>query len=381
MSTIRRKVCVVLTDRANYGRLKPVMAAIRGHAGLELQVLSGGTMSSERHGRPVDLVRADGFHVDGEVASDVEGATPLSMAHSVGLGVRVFADELHRLSPHIVLLVGDRFGTLSAALAAAYLNLCIVHLQGGEVSGSIDESARHCISKLAHFHYPATQRAADTLVRMGERKDTILGIGCPSSDLVTQLAHTAPGQSRRGKEAKGEFLLLVFHPVTTEYHETREQLRAILSAIDDLSIKTIALAPNVDAGANEILREFADKSKTPGDLTLISNLPPEEYLDLLARCSCAIGNSSSFIREGSLLGTPAVVVGTRQQSREHGENVLFAEPLREHILAAIRSQLRHGRFAPNSIYGDGAGTVASRITQALLNLEPYAQKRLDFTTS
>jgi len=134
----RRKVCVVLVDRANYGRLKPVMRAIADHPEIEMQVLATGTMVLGRFGRPVDVVRNDGFHIDSEVYIELEGSTPATMAKSVGFGVVEFAGEFQRLAPELVVLIGDRYEALAAAIAAAYMNICIVHIQGGEVSGSID---------------------------------------------------------------------------------------------------------------------------------------------------------------------------------------------------------------------------------------------------
>src|SRR5215216_6772330 len=186
----RRKICVVLVDRANYGRLKPVMQAIAGHPQLELQVLAAGTLVLERFQQPVQVVREDGFGVDGEIYIELEGSTPATMAKSVGFGVMEFASEFQRLRPDVVLLIGDRYEMLAAAIAAAYMNICIAHIQGGEVSGSIDESARHAITKFAHFHFPSTQRSAEYLVRMGEDPKTILAVGCPSSDLARKLDRT-----------------------------------------------------------------------------------------------------------------------------------------------------------------------------------------------
>src|SRR4029434_10991249 len=172
------------------GRLKPVMHAIADQPELELQVLAAGTMVLERFLQPVQVVKADGFRVDGEIYIELEGSTPVTMAKSVGFGVVEFASEFQRLKPDIVLLIGDRYEALAAAIAAAYLNTCIAHIQGGEVSGSIDESARHAISKFAHFHFPSTKRSADYLVRMGEHPDTILSVGCPSSDIARKLDRT-----------------------------------------------------------------------------------------------------------------------------------------------------------------------------------------------
>src|ERR1051326_490994 len=217
---MRRKVCVVLVDRANYGRLKPVMEAIRENPNLELQILAAGTMVLERFHQPVEVMRQDGFDVSGEIYIELEGSTPVTMAKSVGFGVVEFASEFQRLKPDLVLLIGDRYEALAAAIAAAYMNICVAHIQGGEVSGSIDESARHAISKFAQFHFPSTHRSADYLVRMGERPDTILGVGCPSSDIARELSGPLPAEILNGRgsgatiDVSKPFQLVIFHPTT-----------------------------------------------------------------------------------------------------------------------------------------------------------------------
>src|SRR5579885_2893028 len=172
------------------------MQAIAERPELELQVIAAGTMVLERFGFPIDVLKRDGFDIDGEIYIELEGSTPATMAKSVGFGVVEFASEFQRLAPELVVLIGDRYEALAAALAAAYMNICIVHIQGGEVSGSIDESARHAITKLAHYHFPSTKRSADYLVRMGESPKSILGIGCPSSDI----ARSRSGATGRGHQ-------------------------------------------------------------------------------------------------------------------------------------------------------------------------------------
>lgn len=384
MSDAPRKICVVLVDRANYGRLKPVMTAIRERPELQLQVIAAGTMVLERFDLPVKVVQADGFTVDGQIYTELEGSTPATMAKSVGFGVVEFASEFQRLKPDVVLIIGDRYEALSAALAAAYMNLCIVHLQGGEVSGSIDESARHCISKLAQFHYPATKRSAQYLVKMGERPDTILGVGCPSSDIARTLDRVIDPQLINGRgagvtiEATKPFLLVVFHPVTTEYGGERRQMEELLAAIDEVKVPTVLLWPNIDAGADHISKAIRDyRSAVPGNrLRTLTNLTPEAYLKVLAGCACAIGNSSSFVRDAGLLGTPVVLVGARQDDREADAHVTRVEPARAVIASTIRSQLERGRYAPSALYGDGQ--VSARIAQSLVSLKPYVQKRLAY---
>jgi len=380
----RRKICVVLVDRANYGRLKPVMQEIQGHPDLELQSIAAGTMVLERFGRPVDLVKAHGLPVDGEIYTELEGSTPSSMAKSVGFATVEFASEYQRLKPDVVLLIGDRYEALAAAISAAYMNICIAHIQGGEVSGSIDESARHAISKFSHFHFPATVRSREYLVKMGESPETILSVGCPSSDLARTLEGSLQNDvvNATGSGATIDvgkpFFLVVFHPTTTTYGSEQEQMWELIKALDQQQMQTLLLWPNIDAGADHIsksVRVFRDQN-APKWLRTITNLTPENYLRVLSRASCAIGNSSSFVRDAGYFGTPVVLVGARQEGREFDEHVLPVTPRMEEIVRAIQAQRKHGRYAPSTLYGDGH--VSKRIAEGLARLQPYTQKRLQY---
>jgi UDP-hydrolysing UDP-N-acetyl-D-glucosamine 2-epimerase len=380
----RRRICVVLVDRANYGRMKPVMRAIDSHPSLELAVVAGGTMPLERFGRAVDIVRGDGFAIEGQVLMELEGSTPVTMAKSVGFGVIEFTSEFQRLEPDVVLVIGDRYEALAATLAAAFMNLCVVHIQGGEVSGSIDESTRHAMTKFSHFHFPATRRAADYLVRMGERRETILAVGCPSSDIARELdrrlsvADLNVGGSGATIDPAKPFLLVLFHPITTEFGSESNQMNALLEALGQLAMPTLLLWPNIDAGADHIsksVRQFRDRHK-PSWLRTATNMEPETYLRTLASAACAVGNSSSFVRDAGYFGTPVALVGDRQNGREHDVHVKPVTPSGPAILETIRAQLAHGRYAPSSLYGDGY--VAARIADGLARLEVYHQKRLAY---
>jgi UDP-hydrolysing UDP-N-acetyl-D-glucosamine 2-epimerase len=382
--TKRRKVCVVLVDRANYGRLKPVMEAIQKHPRLKLQVLAAGTMVLERFDQPVEVVRRDGFPVSGEVFIELEGSTPATMAKSLGFGLVEFSSEFRRLQPDLVLLIGDRYEAVAAAIAAAYMNICLAHIQGGEVSGSIDESARHAITKFAHFHFPSTERSARFIIQMGERPDSVLSVGCPSSDIARRMERALHADviNSQGSGAiidpSKPFLLAIFHPTTTTFGGERAQMEALLDAMHRVQTPTVLLWPNIDAGADHVskaIRHFRDVAH-PDWLRTLINLPPEKYLKVLANASCAIGNSSSFVRDASFLGTPVVLVGARQEGRETDEHVTRVRPEVHEIADAIESQLAHGRYPPSTLYGDGH--VSERIADALADLEPYVQKRLNY---
>lgn len=380
----KRKVCVVLVDRANYGRLKPVMTAIQKRPELELQIIAAGTMVLERFDQPVNVVRQDGFQVAGEVFLELEGSTPATMAKSVGFGVVEFASEFQRLKPDVVLLIGDRYEALAAAIAAAYMNICIAHIQGGEVSGSIDESARHAISKFAHFHFPSTKRSAEYLVRMGEAPETILSVGCPSSDIAREFDPTLTpevlhlGGGGATIDIERPFLLVLFHPTTTEFGGERTQMENLLEALRRLAMQTVLLWPNIDAGSDHIskaIRTFR-VNQQPTWLRTLTNLTPENYLKVLANAACAIGNSSSFVRDAGYFGTPIVLCGKRQEGRETDAHVMRVAPLATAIFDAVREQLDHGRYEPSKLYGDGY--VSERIARSLCDLQPYVQKRLHY---
>jgi UDP-hydrolysing UDP-N-acetyl-D-glucosamine 2-epimerase len=386
-SNNERRICVVLVDRANYGRLKPVMEAIAAHDDLELQVAAAGTMVLERFDRPVDLVRTEGFPVSAEVYMELEGSTPVTMAKSVGFGIVEFSNEFQRLRPDFVLVIGDRYEALAATIAAAFMNIPVVHMQGGEVSGSIDESTRHAITKFAHYHYPATQRSAEYLIRMGEEVDTVLGVGCPSSDIARRLDRHLDGDAinSRGSgidiDPREPFLLVVFHPTTTEYGNEANEMEALLEGLNEIRIQTLLLWPNIDAGADHIsktIRQFREHARQRW-LRVRTNLSPEDYLRVLASAACAVGNSSSFVRDSSFFGTPVVLVGDRQVGRETAENVLPVPPVTQDIAAGVRSQMSHGRYPPSSLYGDGF--VSEAIAAALARVDPYVQKRLAFVQS
>lgn len=345
--------------------------------------MCAGTMILERFGSTINEVRTDGFNVDSKVFMELEGSVPLSMAKSLGFGVIEFASEFNRLEPDIVLLIGDRYEALAAALAAAYTNIPIAHIQGGEVSGSIDESARHAITKFAHWHFPATERAAEFIHRMGEPKDNVFRVGCPVGDYILTLDDTLPttvfdAGSGAVIDPARPFDLVIFHPVTTEFGGERAQVRELLGALRELARPTVFLWPNIDAGADHIskeLRIFREKEH-PSWLRFITNLTPLNFQKALKRCQVAIGNSSSFVRDTTFSGTPVVLVGGRQTGREIGRNTRCVPAEKSAIMQAIREQAAHGSYPVDDLYGDGKSS--DRIAERLALVEPFLQKRLDY---
>ena len=352
------KVCAPLVDRANLGRLLPVLDAIHKHPDLELSVIAGGTMPLKRFGAAVEVVRNSGFPVAAELFHEVEGNTPATMARSTGLGVIEFAGAFERLTPDVVLCIGDRYEMLAAATAAYQMTIPICHVQGGERSGCIDDKTRNMLTACATWHVPATEKAALGIrsATCGEAK--ILCVGCPSSDLAKHVRLTEPLG-----------ILAAFHPDTNHSETAADEMRELLTALATVRHPTLLLWPNIDSGSDAIAKAIRTFKQQPGTgwLKTEKNLPPEAYLQKLANVRCAVGNSSSMCRDGTFFGVPTVLVGSRQDGRETCPNVLRVEPQANAIEGAIRAQLENGRYPASKLYGDG--NVSSRIVEALLKLD------------
>jgi UDP-hydrolysing UDP-N-acetyl-D-glucosamine 2-epimerase len=382
-----RKVCVVVASRANYARIKSVLAAVKAHPQLQLQVVAGASTLLERSGNAVDVMALDGFPPDATVRFVIEGETPTTMAKSTGLGLLELPTIFELLTPDVVVTVADRFETIATAIAASYMNIPLAHTQGGEVSGSIDESVRHAVTKLAHLHFPATELSARRVIAMGEDPTTVFNVGCPSIDLVAQTDLGLPrdalayfGGTGTPIDPDKPYVLMMQHPVTTEYGQGLEQINATLEAVAAQDMQALVFWPNIDAGSNQVskgLRMFRETGDAHG-FHFFRNLPPEVFIKLMAHCSCMVGNSSAALREGAFLGVPAVTVGTRQQNRETGRNVMRAGHDPAEIADAIRAQIEHGRYDPDHMFGTGAAGLA--IADILHTAQPRIQKVLAYDT-
>jgi UDP-hydrolysing UDP-N-acetyl-D-glucosamine 2-epimerase len=372
-----------VASRANYARIKSVLRALDANPDVELQIVAAASLLLERFGNAVDVMEKDRFQPSATIRFIIEGETPTTMAKSTGLGLLELSTVFEQLQPDLVLTVADRFETIATAIAAAYMNIPVAHTQGGDVSGSIDESVRHAVTKLAHLHFPATELAARRVIAMGEDPATVFNFGCPAIDLV---AETDLGSARTVIERFGgaggpidttkPFVLVIQHPVTTEFGQGLDQINATLDAVRAVGHQALVFWPNVDAGSDEIakgLRLFRERNRADG-FHFFRNLPPENFIRLMAHCACMVGNSSAALREGAFLGTPAVTVGTRQHGREHAENVVEVGHDAEAIADAMRDQIAHGPYPRSELFGDGRAGV--RIASVLASARPSVQKRL-----
>ncbi|NQU32075.1 MAG: UDP-N-acetylglucosamine 2-epimerase (hydrolyzing) [Bacteroidetes bacterium] len=387
-----RKICVFIGSRANYSSIKSVMKAVQDHPKLKLQVVAGASALLERFGKIENLIVKDGFTIDYKFYNIVEGENPTTMAKSTGLGIIEMAMVLDNLKPYFVVVVGDRFEMMAVTIAAAYMNIRVVHTMGGEVTGTIDESIRHAISKFAHVHFPANDDARQRIIRLGEDEKYVFNVGCPRIDLVAEelqkdsydflfngsdIFKTYKGVGKYF-DLRKPFLLVSQHPVTTEFGNSRLQIEQTLSALNELKMPTIILWPNVDAGSDEVskgIRTFREKNDATWIHAFI-NLPTRVYIHLMNVTSCLIGNSSSGIREGAFIGTPVVNIGTRQSRRMQADNVLNVGNESQEIISVIKKQLEKGKYPQSLIYGNG--TAGEKIVEILTDVNPPLQKHIAY---
>ncbi len=382
-----RKICIVIGNRANYSSIKSAMRAIVNHPELELQIIAGASALLDRYGSVVKHIEGDGFSINAKMYMLIEGETPATMAKSTGVGLMELPTLFEMLQPDIVLTVGDRFETMATTLAAAYMNLPIAHTMGGEVTGTIDESIRHAVTKFAHIHFPASDDARERIVKLGERGEDVYLVGCPRIDLVAETLKKDRTNGLQdifldgvgeGLDLSKPFVMVSQHPVTTEYGSGERQITETLEAVSRADIQAIVLWPNPDAGSEDIargIRKWREQGRAK-NMHFFKNLPTDTYTRLMGRTTCLVGNSSSGIREGAFIGTPVVNIGSRQDQRQRGRNVIDVSNNSHAISGAIARQIEHGSYSSDPVYGDGS--AGTRIADVLARCSWMIQKKITF---
>jgi UDP-hydrolysing UDP-N-acetyl-D-glucosamine 2-epimerase len=375
-----RKICIVTGNRSEYSRLKSVMQEIKKREDLKMILIVTASHLLDDFGKTANVIINDGFEIDSLARTVAAGEDLVSMAKSVGLCALELPTLFELYKPDMVLIVGDRFDAMGTATSAALMNIPIAHIQGGEVTGTIDESIRHAITKLAHIHFPATKKSAERIIRMGENPKMVFNVGCPSADIISKIKISKREDICRKYQLdpSTDFLIIAQHPVTTECESAKKQIRETLQAVSELGIQAIMLYPNVDAGSKDIVREirFFDKENKLSKVGKFKHIVFEDFIILLAHAACIIGNSSSGIRESCYFGTPAVNIGTRQNGRERGKNVIDTGYDKEEIKKAVLSCIAHGKYPPEWIYGNGGS--GKKITDVLskISLDGITQKKI-----
>jgi len=362
---MKRKVCVVVTARPSYSRVKTALLAIKNHPDLDLQLVVAASALLDRYGSAVNIIEKDGLPITAKVFNVLEGENLAAAAKTTGIGILELSTVFDNIKPDIVLTVGDRFETIATAIAASYMNIPLGHIQGGEVTGNIDEKVRHAVTKLADFHFVASENAKQRVIKLGEAEDSVFNTGCPSIDLAKQVheetninfldLYKKYGGVGQELDLRNDYIVVMQHPVTTEYAASKDQINITLEAIKQLNIPTLWFWPNVDAGSDGTskgIRMFREKNpELP--IHFFKNMEPLDFLRILKYSKCLIGNSSVGIRECAFLGIPVVNIGSRQNRRDRGMNVLDVEYNKEEIIDAVFEQLKNGHYANDNVYGGG----------------------------
>lgn len=363
-----RRVTYLTGTRADFGLMRKTLTAIARHPELELSVLVTGMHLDPRFGDTWREVEQLGLKIDARIPVGLDDH-PGQMAHAIAQVIDGCTAALEKDRPDLLLLLGDRGEMLAGAIAALHLNIPIAHIHGGERSGTVDEPVRHAISKMAHVHLVATEASAGRLRRMGESPASIHVVGAPGLDGLSCLASFSREDLCRDVgfiDAERPTALMVFHPVVQSAEKGAAETIAVLRALNELKIQTLALRPNSDFGTTEIdrvLQEYSDGSS----LKVLPHLHRGKFVSWMANVDLMIGNSSSGVIEAASFGTPVVNVGTRQNMRERNHNVIDVAPESGAIRVAIESALRIGRYPVENLYG--AGEASHRITKILSTID------------
>ncbi len=377
----KRKICIVTANRAEYSRVKTIIDAIFDRSDLDLNLIVAGSHLLEKYGNTMTEIEADGVAIDHKIYMELDGNNLCSMAKSVGIAIADLATYFDNKKVDVVIVMGDRYEALAVAIAASVMNIPVAHVQGGEVTGTIDESIRHAITKMSHIHFPATQKSRERVIKMGENSDFVFEVGCPGADLLL----SAPEYSHRETiermnvshirykipiNPSNPFILVIQHPVTTEFNKNFNQVRETIVALKKINdFQKLVIWPNIDAGSGEMvqaIRQFQN-DLTVKDVFFLKHISHDIFVNLLRHAKCLIGNSSSGIRESCYFGTPTVNIGTRQQARERAKNVIDVPYSSEAIYKAFEYQINHGKYDPEFIYG--AGQAGKNIVRILAEID------------
>lgn len=364
---MKRHICYISGTRADYGLMGSTLQRIHTHPLLALSVVVTGMHLSPKFGNTVDEIAQSGLRISGRIPVDMEAGSGAAMATALARVLLGFVPILQAEKPDVVLLLGDRGEMLAGALAAIHLNLPIVHVHGGERSGTVDEPVRHAISKLAHYHFTATEAARDRLIRMGEHAPNVFVTGAPGLDGLTTYARRPRSElcAELGLDPARPVIILLYHPVLQTAEAAGREMAEVLAAAQAADVQVVCLTPNSDAGHQAIRDEITRHGRLLG-FKVVTHFARSDFLSWLESADAMVGNSSSGIIEAASFGLPVVNVGDRQLGRERNINTVDVPADRTAIHAALVAALAHGRYSHRNIYGDGL--AGERIVELLSTL-------------
>lgn len=376
-------VASVVTSRSQYARVQSVLQELKSDSRIDFFLIVSGGALVHRFGELDEAIEEAGLEVDREIHTLLEAGEPIAQAKTTGLGLVEYATAFEEIAPDVLLTSGDRYETMAVTLAASYLNIPVIHLEGGEITGSIDDKVRHATTKMADYHFVSTARAKTLVENLGESSNRVTRTGCPSIDLAKEITENGherydPQEEYGGVgdfvDTSSDYIVIQYHPIPTDYASNYEKTRELIEAYEQVDVQAFWFWPNMDAGTDQVskaMREYREHVDPKGVRFFIS-LDPIDYLTLVFNSKGMVGNSSVGIRECSYFGVPTVNIGDRQQNRERGPNVTDVECDADGIAAAIENQLNNGRYERSELYG--SGNAAQQITNEIAALEPTLKR-------
>ena len=367
-----RKIAVITGTRAEYGILEPLIRKISDDKELELQLYVTGTHLLNEYGKTIDYIK---YPITGIVDMKIKNENSgKDMGLSVAEGVKGFLEAFEKNKPEVIVILGDRIEPLAASLAALFLKIPIAHLNGGDLTFTLfDEQIRHAITKMASLHFPASELSKKRISGMGEEDWRIHDVGALGLDSVLNEKTLSKDElfKKYTLDTEKKTLLIVFHPVTTEWEQAGDQFSKVLAALNGFDCQKIIIYPNTDAGGYKIVDEIKKIEGKP-DYFIYKSLPHEDYVSFMKASDVLIGNSSSGIIEAPSVALPVVNIGTRQDGRERASNIIDISYNPDEIKKAIEKTLNDSDFLEivakkQSPYGDGR--AAEKIISVLKNVE------------
>jgi len=379
-----RKILYISGTRADYGLMRQTLFCIKKHPGLELEIVATGMHLMPKFGKTINEIRKDNFKVY-KIEQIYKSDDRSSMANFFGGFILKLTKIVERIKPEIILVLGDRAEMLGAAIVGIYLAIPVAHIHGGDVTSTVDEIARHAITKLSHIHLAATKKARERVIKMGEDPKRVHVIGAPGLDsiLAEKLFSKEEVAKKYDLNLLEPILLVVQHAVTTEIKDAPKQIRETMEAVRELKYQTIIVYPNADPGGRKMIRIIKKYRKYPF-IQIYKNIPHKDYLSLMKIAGVMVGNSSSGIIEAPAFHLPVVNIGTRQEGRERVESVLDIDYNKEKIKNAIKKALFDRKFREKvrrckNPYGNGkSGVKIANILSKIKLDKNLLQKKLTY---
>lgn len=370
MSSKKKTICFSLESRATYGYAKNVLKVFNKFNKLQYKTIVLGGHLSKKHGYSIKEIIKDNIRVDAKVRFDVPKKN-FGWSFAMGKAISKISMSLEKIKPDIVLIFGDRVETLSVCLASVYMNIPVAHVQAGDKSGHIDDSARYAIAKLSHLHFASCLDSKNRLIKLGEQKFRIFNTGAPQLDNIKKDAENSCITNIKLKKfIEKEYILVLFHPVLNEKDKAGKYMKNILKSCLSLDMNVLCIFPNTDSGSDLILDSI--KSVRDSKLLVYSNIKRELFLHLLKKCYLLVGNSSSGILEAPSFKKPVINIGIRQRGRPQSENIINCNYDEESIMKALLYVKTNKKFRQKcktvkNLYGDGKSGL--RICNILNKLE------------